>query len=89
MCVEAEVDIKDHRAVTVLVSVGTFKKGPFGVPTLISVTITDLGGMIRAVRHLSYLHMELHRQPPTLPKDLAVPVGALSLPPSSDNLSFA
>jgi hypothetical protein len=35
MCVEADFD-KDHAAVSVLVSVGTFKKGPSGVPELFS-----------------------------------------------------
>jgi hypothetical protein len=85
LCVEADMDHKDRRTVTVLVSVGTVKRGPFGVPALFSVTITDLSGINRPVHHLSDLPMELHRPPPRLPKDLPVPVGALSSPPSGEN----
>lgn len=76
-CVAAEIELKDLRGVTVLVSIGTFKKGAFGVPTLFSVTITGQGG-IRPVRHLSDLPMELHRLPPKLPRDLPFPVDAVS-----------
>jgi hypothetical protein len=78
MCVEAGFDVKDGNPVTVLVSVGTFKEGPSGVPALLRVTITDISGIIRPVRQLGDLPMELHRPPPRLPQDLPVPVGALS-----------
>jgi hypothetical protein len=67
-------------AVTVLVSVGTFKRGPFGAPTLFSVTITDLSGVSRPVRRLRDLPMELHRWVPRLPRDLPEPMGALPSP---------
>jgi hypothetical protein len=81
MCVEADIDSKDQGAVAVLVSVGTYKKGPFGVPTLLSVTVTDTSGVIHPVRHLGDLPMEMHRPRPRLPKDPPIPVGALwSLP---------
>lgn len=76
MCVEADFESKEQLAVTVLVSVGTFKRGPLGVPALISVTITDLGGLSRSVHHLSDLPMELHRPLPRLPRD-SVLVGTL------------
>ena len=76
MCVVADFDVKDRAAVTILVSVGTFKGGPSGVPALWRVTIT-LSGISRPVRHLGDLPMELHRPAPRLPRDLPVPVGAL------------
>jgi hypothetical protein len=79
MCVEADFDVKDRAAVTVLVSVGTFKGGPSGVPALLRVTIT-LSGISRPVRYLGDLPMELHRPAPRLPRDLPVPAGALSGP---------
>ena len=66
-------------AVTVLVSVGTFKRGQFGVPALFSVTITQ-SGTSRPVPHLGDLPMELHRSAPRLPRDLPEPVGAISSP---------
>jgi len=87
MCVEADFESKGQTAITVLVSVGTFNRGPSGVPALISVTITE-SGTSRSVRHLSDLPAELHRPKPRLPRDLPVPVGALSsvvkLPPVKD-----
>ena len=43
MCVEAAIDLKDGHAATVLVSVGTFKKGPVDVPAVLAVRITDHG----------------------------------------------
>lgn len=75
MCVEADFEAKSRIAVTVLVSVGTFKGGPSGVPALLSVTITDLSGISRPVRHLGDLPMELHRPAPRLPRDVPDPVG--------------
>jgi hypothetical protein len=82
MCVEADFEAKNLTAVTVLVSVGTFKGGPSGVPALLRVTITDLSGISRPVRHLGDLPMELHRPAPRLPRDLRDPVGALSSVPN-------
>ena len=82
MCVEADFEFKEQTAVTVLVSVGTFNRGPSGVPALISVTITE-SGTIRPVRHLSDLPVELHRPAPRPPRDLPVPVGALSAVPNA------
>ena len=43
MCVEAAIDLKDGHAVTVLVSVGTFRRGPVDVPAVLAVRITDQG----------------------------------------------
>lgn len=83
MCVEADFESKNRSTVTVLVSIGTFKGGPTGVPALLKVTITDVSGISRPVRHLGDLPMELHRPAPRLPRDLPVPVGALVVGPQS------
>jgi len=76
-CVAADIEFKDLRRAIVVVSLGTFKKGAFGIPTLFSVTISGQGGS-RSVRRLSDLPMELHRLPPKLPRDLPFPVDAPS-----------
>jgi hypothetical protein len=80
MCVEADIDLKDGRAATVLVSVGTFKRGPVDVPTVYGVRVTYPGGIVHRLSRLSELPVELHRPLPKGPKDLPAPVsGALSL----------
>lgn len=68
MCVEADFD-KDHAVVSVIVSVGTFKKGPSGVPKVFSVTVIDSSGVSRPVRNLGDLPKELHRPMPKAPRD--------------------
>jgi hypothetical protein len=75
LCVRADADLNNGGAVTVLVSVGTFKKGVFGAPALFSVAITQANGMVRPLRSLGELPMELHRPPSKVPKDLPLPVG--------------
>lgn len=82
ICVEAEIDLKEDRSATIVVSVGTPKTGPVGVPTFFSATITDPDGTTHAVRHLSDLPMELHRWLPPLkwPRDLSLPAGAALSP---------
>lgn len=75
ICVEADVELKGDRSATVVVSVGTLKTGPVGVPTVFSVTVTDPSGLVRAVRRLSDLPMELHHPPPKSPGDLPLPAG--------------
>jgi hypothetical protein len=80
MCVEANFEFKGQKAVTVLVSAGTFK--PSAVPALMIVTITE-SGTSHSVRHLSDLPVELHRQAPRLPRDLLAPADALSSVPKS------
>jgi hypothetical protein len=76
-CVQADIGLKDGRAATVLVSVGTFKRGPVDVPNVYSVRVTYPGGTIHRLRRLSDLPVELHRQLPKGPKDLPAPVSAL------------
>lgn len=80
ICVEAEIDLRHDRSATVVVSVGTLKAGPVGVPTLFRVTVTDQSGTTHAVRRLSDLPMELHRPLPKWPRDLPLPVGAALSP---------
>ncbi len=75
MCVEADFT-KDHTDVTVLVSVGTFQKGPSGAPTLFSVTVQGLNGRIHL--RLADLPKELHRPAPRMPRDLPLPITAFS-----------
>ena len=50
--------------------------------SLASETITDLSGNSRPVRHPSDLPMDCIVRHPDLPRDLPVPVGALSLVPN-------
>jgi hypothetical protein len=74
MCIKADISLKDGRAATVLVSVGTFKRGPVDVPTVYGVRVTYPGGTIHRLDRLSDLPVELHRPPPKGPKDLPAPV---------------
>jgi len=80
ICVEADIDLKEDRSATIIVSVGTIKADPVGAPTLFSVTVTDRSGATRAVRRLSDLPMELHRPLPKWPRDVPLPGGAALLP---------
>jgi len=77
MCVVAEFKLKDERAATVLVSVGTFKRGPVDVPTVYGVRVTYPFGATHTLLRLSDLPAELHRPLPKGPKDLPPPVSAL------------
>jgi hypothetical protein len=93
MCVQADIGLKDGRAATVIVSVGTFKRGPVDVPTVHAVRVTYPGGTIHRLDRLGDLPVELHRPLPKGPKDLPAPVSALlsfsSLKPNgtTDNYS--
>jgi len=74
MCIQADIGLKDGRAATILVSVGTFKRGQLDVPTVYGVRVTYPGGTIHRLDRLSDLPVELHRPPPKGPKDLPAPV---------------
>ena len=87
LCVEADIDLKDDRSATIVVSVGTLKTGPVGVPMLLSVTVADRSGVTHAVRRLSDLPAELHRPLPKGPRDLSLPAGATSSPLAVTNPS--
>jgi hypothetical protein len=89
VCVEADIDLKGDRSAAVVVSAGTRKTGPVGVPTVFSVTVIDPGGMVHAIRRLSDLPMELHRPPPKSPRDLALPVDAALPPLAAGNGPYA
>ena len=79
-CVKADIAaLKDGRAATVLVSVGTFKRGPVDVPTVYGVRVTYAGGTIRRLDRLSDLPVELHRPLPKGPQDLPTPGTTRSL----------
>jgi hypothetical protein len=75
MCIQADIDLKEGRAVTVLVSVGTLKD----VPAIYGVRVTDASGTIHRLDRLSDLPVELHRPLPKGPKDLPSPVTAQGL----------
>lgn len=78
MCVKAALGLKGGRAVSVLVSVGTIKRGPVDVPTVYAVSVTYPGGTIHRLDHLSDLPVELHRPPPKGPKDLPPSPGGVA-----------
>ncbi len=72
MCVEADFE-KDHTAVSVMLSVGTSKKGPVGTPALFSVSVAEQNGASRPLRHLGDLPKELQRPLRKSPRDLPAP----------------
>jgi len=76
ICVEADFD-KDHQAVTLMIAVGTFKKGVSGAPGIFSATITDHGGSTKSIHQLGDLPKELHRPLPKSPRDLPDPAGEI------------
>ena len=76
MCVEADFT-KDQTDVTVIVSVGTFQKGPSGRPALFGVTVHGPRGRVHSLR-LRDLPKELHRPTHGMPRDLPLPVTAFS-----------
>lgn len=61
LCVEADIKLQDRRGVTLLVSVGTFKRGLQGRPALFSLIVIDEGGEARSLRRLGELPAELQR----------------------------
>jgi hypothetical protein len=69
MCVEADFD-SNHRSVSVMIAVGTSKKGVSGRPALFSATITDPDGKTKSLRQLGDLPKELQRRLPKSPRDL-------------------
>jgi hypothetical protein len=76
MCVQADIVLKDDRAVTVMVSLGTLKRGQVDVPTVHDVKVTYPSGTIHRLDRLGDLPVELHRPLPKGPKDLPSPVPA-------------
>jgi hypothetical protein len=76
MCVRADIGLKDGRAATVLISIGSLKKGVADVPTVQGVSVSYPGGTMRRLDHLSDLPVELHRPLPKGPKDLPTGVSA-------------
>jgi len=76
ICVEAEVDLKDNRSATVIVSLGKPGARPAIIPVSLSVTIIDQNGSPRELLRLGDLPMELHRPLPKEPRDLPSPAAA-------------
>src|SRR5579859_3100931 len=77
MCVEADFT-KDQTDVSVIVSVGTFQKGPSGKPALFGVTVHGPSGRVYSLR-LGDLPKELHRPAPRMPHDLPLPATTSSV----------
>jgi hypothetical protein len=75
-CIQADIVLKDDRAVTVMVSLGTLKRGQVDVPTVHDVKVTYPSGTIHRLDRLGDLPVELHRPLPKGPKDLPSPVPA-------------
>lgn len=80
MCVEADVDLK-HGALTILIAVGTAKKGISGASTLFDASITYPTGVMRTIHRLGDLLREVHRPLPRAPRfpkerDLETPTPA-------------
>lgn len=63
ICVSAEFETKDHRRTNISISMGTIKKGVSVKPELRDIVVTDSDGLVRPVRKLSDLPMELQRPP--------------------------
>jgi hypothetical protein len=78
MCVGADF-AKDQTDVIVVVSVGTFQKGPTGKPALVSVNVQGPGGISHSLRRLGDLPKELHRPTRGMPRDLPIPVTTSSV----------
>ena len=76
ICVRAEMDLKDGRAATVLISMGTVKKAAADGPSVYAVSVAYPGGTIRRLDRLRDLPVELHRPLPKGPRDLPPPVSA-------------
>lgn len=76
MCVEAGIALKDGRAATVLISVGTSKGSAVAVPAVYDVRVTGPGGTVHRLDRLSDLPVELHRPLPKGPKDLPAGLSA-------------
>jgi len=77
LCVEADFE-KDQIDVAVLVAVGSFEKGPPGVPTFFSASVTGPSGKRVPLRRLGELPKELHRPVRGMPRDLPAPTTAFS-----------
>lgn len=76
ICVEADFDV-DHRAVSVMVGVGTINKGVTGTPELFSATVSNIDGPVHAIKQLGSLPAELYRPLPRSPQDLPPPAGTI------------
>jgi len=72
ICVEADFQ-KDQTAVTVMVSVGSLKKGSSGTPAVFSVMVNNPSGRSHSLSRLGDLPKELHRPSPKSPRDLPTP----------------
>jgi hypothetical protein len=75
LCVEAKFE-KDQIDVAVLVSVGSFEKGPSGAPAFFRASVTQPNGRRLPLRRLGDLPKELHRPVRGMPRDSPMPTTA-------------
>jgi hypothetical protein len=77
ICVQADFDLNDGGALTILIRVEESQNWKLADASLMTLTVTKSTGNFRQIRSLGDLPMELHRAfPSKIPKDLP--------PPSSD-----
>lgn len=69
LCIEADFEV-EHRAVSVMVAVGTTGKRVAGTPELFSAKVADADGAIHSIKQLGSLPAELHRPLPRSPRNL-------------------
>jgi len=72
-CVQANIALKDGRAVAVVILIEEAKKAPTDIPTVHGVRVTGRDGTIHRLLQLGDLPVELHRPVPKGPKDLPSP----------------
>ena len=73
-CVEADFDLNDGEALTVLIRVRESQKEQLPRESLVNLMVIDLTGTVRRIRSFVDLPMELHRAfPSKIPKDLLRP----------------
>jgi hypothetical protein len=73
-CVEADFDLNDGEAVTVLIRAEESQNEQLPSESLASLMVSDLTGKVRRIRSFVDLPMELHRAfPSRTPKDLLCP----------------
>lgn len=72
-CIQADFDLNDGGALTIVIRVEESQNEQFSNGFLVGLTVLDVTGKVRQIRSLGDLPMELHRLPSRTPKDLPLP----------------
>lgn len=72
-CIQADFDLTDGGALTLLIRVRETLNEQFSSESLVSLTVIDTTGRVRQIHSLGDLPMELHRWPSRIPKELPPP----------------